>query len=110
MTFQDLRQLRTILNESLDTLEDIYRAQSLDFPSLDDSYSSSPADFLAKNNPQAKGCIRTSVAAAYQILSMLRNPFAILEDAANAVCTSFDTTSRTVDSTGYSTIFLLAFV
>ncbi|KAF8515747.1 O-methyltransferase [Gautieria morchelliformis] len=83
MTFKHIRMLRTVLNDSLDTLEKLYKDQSLDFPSLDESYTDNKAETFT-SHPETIQAINVTVSAAYQLINTVRPPFSTLSDVAGA--------------------------
>ncbi|KAF8581125.1 S-adenosyl-L-methionine-dependent methyltransferase [Ramaria rubella] len=79
-----LRQLHSIIGESLSTLEFVYSEAQLSFPSLDDPYGSNPkADFLATND-SVVAATNSVVAAAEQLIATIKLPFTSLCDSAMA--------------------------
>lgn len=84
MTLKNIRQLRAILNDSLDTLEKLYEGNSLDFPSLDKAYFHDEAETLA-SHPIAIEAVTLTISAAYQLINTVRSPFGTLSDAASVV-------------------------
>ncbi|TFK47376.1 O-methyltransferase [Heliocybe sulcata] len=83
MTIQDLEDLRSILNDSIDRLKSQYQLKSLDFPSLDEPYRGDAAEALAAS-PEVSNVISTIVAASYQLLATVRTPFLSALDGATA--------------------------
>ncbi|KAF8954812.1 O-methyltransferase [Flammula alnicola] len=84
MALQDIRLLRTILNDSLDALEAAYESKSLRFPSLDEPYGGNTEAELLALEPDVRKTIDLVISASYQILCTVRHPFLNLADASSA--------------------------
>jgi hypothetical protein len=84
MTLADIRLLRTLINDSLDNLERLYNARSLEFPPLDESFMDNEAEALI-SDPEATQAINLTVSAAYQLINTVRHPFSTLSDVAGSV-------------------------
>ncbi|RDB28142.1 4-O-methyltransferase 1 [Hypsizygus marmoreus] len=82
MTLKNLRLIRDILNKSLDALETRYIAKSMAFPSLDQVYPQDEVDLSL--DAETIQIVNLTVSAAYQLIMMVRHPFASLADAATA--------------------------
>ena len=82
---QNIRLLRSILNESLDSLEAAYESKSLNFPSLDEPYAPKTDGEKLATTAEIQSIIDRTVAASYQLLCTVRHPFLNLADAASGV-------------------------
>ncbi|TFK47370.1 O-methyltransferase [Heliocybe sulcata] len=83
MTLHSLRQLRTVLNASLDQLEAFYEQKNLDLPSLDEPYTEGPAE-SALTDPQIVDSVNAIIGASYQLISTVRTPYLSMFDAVTA--------------------------
>ncbi|KZV88454.1 S-adenosyl-L-methionine-dependent methyltransferase [Exidia glandulosa HHB12029] len=84
MTFADIKQLLSVLNTAVDALEANFKAQSLDFPSLDEPVEpESPAE-RATTSAEAREAIDLIVAAAAQLTATVRAPFTTLFEISGA--------------------------
>lgn len=82
---QNIRLLRSILNESLDSLEAAYESKLLNFPSLDEPYVPNTDEEILAMAPEIQSIVDKTVAASYQLLCTVRHPFLNLADAASGV-------------------------
>lgn len=82
---QNIRLLRSILNESLDSLEAAYDSKLLNFPSLDEPYAPNTDEEILAMAPEIQSIVDRTVAASYQLLCTVRHPFLNLADAASGV-------------------------
>ncbi|KJA18250.1 hypothetical protein HYPSUDRAFT_145199 [Hypholoma sublateritium FD-334 SS-4] len=80
---QNIRLLRSILNESLDSLEAAYESKSLDFPLLDEPHTPNSDEEMLAMAPEIQNIVDRIVAASYQLLCTVRHPFLNLADAAS---------------------------
>ena len=72
---EDLRGLRRILNEAIDSILDICSRRNEDFPSL--NVPCQPSEFSQqgiRNDPDVARAIKLGVAAAHQLAATLQSP------------------------------------
>ncbi|KZT20924.1 O-methyltransferase [Neolentinus lepideus HHB14362 ss-1] len=74
MTIKTLKALRSIIDDSIDKLEAFYAAKNLDFPDLDEPYSTSPSE-AALGDPEIVETVNAVVGASYQLIASVRTPF-----------------------------------
>lgn len=87
MKSQELQQIRDILNDALDGLEGIANRASPDrsWPSLDVPTDPTHNQWEPHKDPEVKRLSNLVVAAAYQLINVVREPFLSLVDIACGV-------------------------
>ena len=92
-TFATLRALHAVIGEAIDEIEKVYKAESLDFPSLDVPYYTS-----LKHDPKVDkaedlrvdhavfAATNRIVSAAGQLSATVNKPWFSLIESINAVC------------------------
>lgn len=87
MKSQELRQLREIIDDALDKLENITSRESPNgsWPPLDTPIDPILNQFEPHKNPEVQKLSNVVIAAAYQLISVVREPFMSLVDIACGV-------------------------
>lgn len=84
MTFDTLRQLHGLIGQSLETLEDLFSASQLEFPSLDGHFEAEDASEKLRLSDRAVEASNIIVAAAEQLIALVKLPYISLCDGVMA--------------------------
>lgn len=83
--FPTLRRLATIINESLDVIENVFASSGTPFPSLDEPFNPTHPSEMKQRDPEVAAAALNIVAATAQLSAAVSTPGISLWNASNAV-------------------------